>query len=192
MDRAAVGYQSMIRRCGSCGRKWQDLYSKCTGCGRVNPEWRISNDPRIDRSSGCHIWTGSRTKAGYGRFGKKYVHVLIWEEEHGPIQDGLEVCHACDSPSCCNVEHLFLGTHRENMADALGKGRLDMSGLQRRGEWTHCKNGHEFTQANTYRYPDGTRECRICMKERSRKSGARYRARKRSSLGEALHTEGPT
>jgi hypothetical protein len=52
-----------------------------------------------------------------------YAHRRAWVEEHGPIPDGLEVCHSCDNRACRNVDHLFLGTHKANMDDRDAKGR---------------------------------------------------------------------
>lgn len=83
-------------------------------------------------SSGCLEWFGGRTLSGYGRIsirGKnKRVHRVAWELSRGPIPDGLVVCHKCDNKLCCNIEHLFVGTSQDNVADRDAKGR------QSRGE----------------------------------------------------------
>lgn len=51
------------------------------------------------------------------------AHRLAWIEAHGPIPKGLCVCHRCDNRRCINVEHLFLGTTRDNARDCWAKGR---------------------------------------------------------------------
>jgi len=78
-------------------------------------------------NSGCFLWTGAITSAGYGAFkiaGKVYLaHRLAWEFSRGAIPAGLQVNHHCDVRSCCNPSHLFLGTQVDNMADMIRKGR---------------------------------------------------------------------
>jgi len=51
------------------------------------------------------------------------AHRRAWEQVHGPVPDGLYVCHKCDNPRCINVEHLFLGTPQANVDDMVAKGR---------------------------------------------------------------------
>lgn len=77
--------------------------------------------------NGCWLWTGARDSDGYGNVhheGRWWkANRLAYALTYGPIPDGLKVCHRCDTPSCCNPEHLFLGTDRDNWYDAKAKGR---------------------------------------------------------------------
>jgi hypothetical protein len=76
----------------------------------------------------CWEWTGTKNKKfKHGRVGKDYklvlAHRLSWELTNGPIPEGICVCHKCDNPPCCNPNHLFLGTKKDNMQDMIKKGR---------------------------------------------------------------------
>lgn len=75
----------------------------------------------------CWEWTGSCNKHGYGRYAEEGSHVLAHRKSFelfvGPIPEGMQVLHRCDNPPCINPFHLFLGTHRDNMADMFAKGR---------------------------------------------------------------------
>jgi hypothetical protein len=82
----------------------------------------------VKRESGCHEFVGCRNHDGYGRINKEgrlvYVHRAVWENANGKIPFGMFICHKCDNPSCVNPEHLFLGTHADNMKDKALKGRV--------------------------------------------------------------------
>jgi len=77
----------------------------------------------------CWIWIGAITSCGYGciqRRGRNSVvsaHIASWELENGPIPEGICVLHQCDNPICVRPDHLFLGTKKDNTADAIAKGR---------------------------------------------------------------------
>ena len=82
---------------------------------------------RSVRSGRCRLWTGSKYHDGYGRMsyeGKwQRVHRLAWRAWRGPIPIGLNVLHRCDTPLCIKPSHLFVGTHADNVADKMRKGR---------------------------------------------------------------------
>lgn len=88
----------------------------------------------INFLNGCWIWTGGHkghwgNKMDYGIFGNmlgdryQTAHKASWFIHYGEIPEGMDVCHKCDNPRCCNPDHLFLGTHTENMRDMISKGR---------------------------------------------------------------------
>jgi len=70
----------------------------------------------------CHLWIASTNKFGYGKLNNgnnswTLAHRFAWEQKHGSIPDGMYVLHHCDNPSCVNVDHLYLGTHKDNAED---------------------------------------------------------------------------
>ena len=76
--------------------------------------------------SSCWYWTGSLTRGyGYATVNKKvgYAHRHSWEFNFGAIPKGMCVCHKCDNPICIRPDHLFLGTHADNVRDKIAKGR---------------------------------------------------------------------
>jgi hypothetical protein len=83
---------------------------------------------RVDSATGCWLWLMSDDGNGYGQvdcrgFTRK-AHRVSWENANGPIPWGRKVCHDCDVRRCINPAHLFLGTQRQNLYDAMRKKRM--------------------------------------------------------------------
>jgi hypothetical protein len=98
----------------------------------------------VEKTDSCWVWTGLAKTRGYGRISRAIdkkphyflAHRYSWMLRHGPIPDGQHVLHKCDTPVCVNPDHLFLGTHQENMADMWAKGRQNLK-VRQRGEARH-------------------------------------------------------
>lgn len=88
--------------------------------------WKMS-DRVIIADGGCWEWVGAKTSRNYGNmgFGVKnvLVHRLIYSLCVGDLDKRLFVCHKCDNPPCCNPDHLFVGSPKDNTADMFSKGR---------------------------------------------------------------------
>ena len=120
----------------------REYYAKLVGRKVGNPG-RPANTPdvlwsKVDKrgEDECWNWLGYKNKEGYGRTWIDdrgyYAHRVIFNlaypnviELHAPerTSDSGFLLHTCDNPSCCNPKHLFVGTHADNMADKVAKGR---------------------------------------------------------------------
>ena len=132
-------------------------------CKEVNVAKRSVEDrfwSKVDTGGECWLWLASLYPGGYGNFwdGTRHVRAHRWAYERlvGPIPEGLQLDHLCRVRVCVNPDHLEPVTNRENIMR--GEGLTAKQARQ-----THCKRGHEFTEANTYlQKRDGGRVGRVC------------------------------
>lgn len=122
---------------------------------------------KVDRSGDCWEWQAFRDKDGYGVWGWREedrrwknvrAHRFAYEEVVGEIPEGLQIDHLCRNPSCVNPDHLEPVTARENTLRGVGI-------TARHAKQTHCHQGHEFTDDNTYINPSGSRVCKQCRRK---------------------------
>ena len=89
---------------------------------------------KVDITDDCWEWTACKTSFGYGQLGIDGImtnaHRISWEISNGPIPDGMVICHKCDNPGCVNPDHLFAGTHKDNIADCISRGMRGCTGFR--------------------------------------------------------------
>jgi hypothetical protein len=130
----------------------------------------------VDHGTGCWLWPTVNARTGYGsvRVGGRtsrmaLAHRVSYELHVGPIPEGRQLDHLCRNRACVNPAHLEPVTAQINVLR--GEGLAAANAVK-----THCVVGHPLTGANLYVCPRGTRKCRACRAEASRRYAQRKRA----------------
>lgn len=124
----------------------------------------------VDAATGCWNWQGATHTQGYGQIWrpdekrKISTHRLMALASGQSLAPGMQVDHLCRNPRCCNPAHLEVVTPAENSARGVA-GKLAAA---RAKLVTHCPQGHEYTEANTYVHRGRKRHCRTCQDARQK------------------------
>ena len=95
----------------------------------ISMKQHLLNNVEIITESGCWIWMLGVDYKGYGIVNIPSVrktiraHRAAYQEFKGPIPEKMHVLHSCDTPCCCNPNHLRSGTNLDNMRDKCERGR---------------------------------------------------------------------
>jgi len=121
----------MNEKCYRCGSKLKYGKKYCSyHCMHLPKKERFLN--HVKKTATCWLWMGkSFTDFGYGRFnnggkfGKiEHAHRVSYKLFVGKIMKNKFILHKCDNPKCVNPGHLFIGTQKDNIMDAITKGRF--------------------------------------------------------------------
>jgi len=116
-------------------RKKQEIVRTCGNSECFNPDHILFDEMdrfkwyiETNEKTGCWNWTRGKDGGGYGvffscKYGREKTHRISYMENFGDVPEGMFVCHTCDNPSCCNPEHLFLGSNQDNIDDKVRKNR---------------------------------------------------------------------
>lgn len=145
-------------------------FSATTTVAMPNGCWRLVKN---QRKGSDDLLVQPNTDGGYVARSRKgrnsdRSHRLLYEQWIGPIDKGMTIDHLCKNPACCNPGHM----------EVVSRGENARRGRSANAAKTHCSNGHEFSEANTWRgiQSNGaaSRKCRTCARERMAKRKLLY------------------
>lgn len=79
------------------------------------------------QTSGCHEWKSTIKRDGYGQFWLNKsirAHIAAWKLFKGEVPTGMCVLHHCDNRKCVNLDHLYIGTQKDNVRDMHSRKRF--------------------------------------------------------------------
>jgi len=121
--RCSCGKQKAIR-----GSNLRNGTSTSCGCkGKKTKFIKRFRESYDKNDSGCWIWNRGKFSDGYGQFWldgtNVRAHRFSYSHFVGSIPKNMQVLHKCDVRACVNPEHLFIGSHKDNMRDMVKKDR---------------------------------------------------------------------
>jgi len=133
---------------------------------------RIKYNTKMNEKTNCWEWQKGKDKDGYGQIAYKgkneRSHRASYIEFVGEIPERMYVLHKCDNPSCCNPDHLFLGTPQDNMDDKIRKGRDAKGEKQGNSKLTRKKVVEirkRFRKFKSFKEESRTKQCKKIAKE---------------------------
>ena len=95
---------------------------------------------KVDEN-GCHICNSHfKNVHGYPKMywkGKgQNAHRVIYQMKHGDLDKKTVVRHKCDVRNCININHLELGTHKDNSQDMVRRNRHHYGEINRNSKLT--------------------------------------------------------
>ena len=121
-------------------------------------------------TSGCWLWTGNRTRGGYGLIDRTTAHRWVYRRLIGPVPPQHDLHHRCRLRACVNPAHLEpMDRHAHKALDRLDRLKV-------------CRKGHPMTPETIARRREGGQWCRLCRAEYKRRYNPRYYAENRPRI----------
>jgi hypothetical protein len=93
----------------------------------------VEENSMPEPNSGCWLWLGAVDKDGYALRGGKRVARELWKSRNGPVAAGMVVRHKCDVAGCVNLDHLLVGTQKQNIGDMFERRRQHSNAGEKHG-----------------------------------------------------------
>lgn len=149
---------------------------------------------KVEKTESCWLWKAGLTASGYGSFyfkGENHpASRVTWIMTHGQIPKNKVICHYCDEPKCVRIDHLWLGTCKENSQDMVKKGRnnpITKITDQQRIEIIHrCFDNKEIQKQVALDYNITPQAVRYIIEKAEKTLGKIYGTNKKTTINDRL------